>query len=290
VSNFFTPLSKKAPEKLSWRVVESSLIVGKYNASDSNNDSIIENSKQKRIAAFDFDSTLIKTVSKLKFAKDATDWCWWHGAVPGKLKELHSEGYIIVIVSNQNGISLKRAANAPKVIKLDRFTQFKQKSAAVFNNLNLPISIYAATERDRFRKPATGMWEEVLKDLGLSKKDVDLEESIFVGDAGGRKGDFSCSDRNFAANIGIGFITPEEYFLQQPPEPYERTFDPSSHLANHPELPLEVMFQQDQGQEIALFVGSPGAGKSTFYNEHFKPLGYERINQDILKTVRYHSY
>jgi bifunctional polynucleotide phosphatase/kinase len=244
----------------------------------------MDDSKTK-IAAFDFDSTLIKTVSKLKFAKDATDWCWWQGAVPGKLKDLHSEGYVIVIVSNQNGISLKRAANAPKAAKVDRFTQFKQKSAAVFNNLNLPLSVYAATERDRYRKPATGMWEEILKDLSLSESDIDMNTSIFVGDAGGRKGDFSCSDRNFAANIGLNFTTPEEFFLKQSPEPFTRTFDPPAHLLDHPELPLEVMFQQDQGQEVALFVGSPGAGKSTFYKEHFKPLGYERINQDTLKTV-----
>lgn len=35
-----------------------------------------------------------------------------------------------------------------------------------------------------------------------------------------------------------------------------------------------------------MFCGSPGAGKSTFYWTHLEPLGYERINQDILKSVR----
>jgi hypothetical protein len=33
-----------------------------------------------------------------------------------------------------------------------------------------------------------------------------------------------------------------------------------------------------------LFVGSPGAGKSTFYEKILKSLGYIRINQDTLKT------
>jgi bifunctional polynucleotide phosphatase/kinase len=36
--------------------------------------------------------------------------------------------------------------------------------------------------------------------------------------------------------------------------------------------------------ELIIFCGSPGAGKSTFYWQHLQPLGYERVNQDILKT------
>jgi bifunctional polynucleotide phosphatase/kinase len=203
VSNFFTPLSKKAPEKLSWKTVDSTLIVGRYVTSDEDRaedrpEKQSKNSSESKVkvAVFDFDSTIIKTISKLKFAKDANDWCWWHGTVPGKLKELHSKGYVLVIMSNQNGISLRPPANAPKITKGgDRFTQFKQKAAAVFNNLNLPISIYAATERDRFRKPALGMWFEFVRDHKLEELAVDLGSSIFVGDAGGRKGDFSCSDR-----------------------------------------------------------------------------------------------
>jgi bifunctional polynucleotide phosphatase/kinase len=40
--------------------------------------------------------------------------------------------------------------------------------------------------------------------------------------------------------------------------------------------------------DIVLFCGSPGAGKSTFYWKQLEPLGYARINQDILKTVGEH--
>jgi bifunctional polynucleotide phosphatase/kinase len=72
----------------------------------------------------------------------------------------------------------------------------------VFNQLDIPISIYAATEKDTYRKPRTGMWSELLEDYDIhSPGDVDLENSIFVGDAGGRNAgngkpkDFSCSDR-----------------------------------------------------------------------------------------------
>lgn len=36
---------------------------------------------------------------------------------------------------------------------------------------------------------------------------------------------------------------------------------------------------------VILLVGSPGAGKSSFYWRHLQPLGYGRVNQDILRTV-----
>jgi putative ribosome biogenesis GTPase RsgA len=49
-------------------------------------------------------------------------------------------------------------------------------------------------------------------------------------------------------------------------------------------------FQKDNPPDLVVFVGSPGAGKSTLYWNHLKPLGYERVNQDILKTVRSTSH
>lgn len=37
--------------------------------------------------------------------------------------------------------------------------------------------------------------------------------------------------------------------------------------------------------DVVLLCGSPGSGKSSFYWKSLKPLGYERVNQDILKSV-----
>lgn len=77
--------------------------------------------------------------------------------------------------------------------------------SAVFSQLDLPISIYAATEKDLYRKPRIGMWKELLGDYDLSPGNIDLENSFFVGDAGGRIAsvglakDFSSSDRYFMA-------------------------------------------------------------------------------------------
>lgn len=115
------------------------------------------------------------------------------------------DSYLIAILSNQAGISLNSAS---KTVKSDkkRLMEFKHKVKAVLTQLDLPIVLFAATDKDKFRKPRPGMWDELLKAQGLTHEtDVDLEASCFVGDAGGRtastsggvKADFSCSDRSY---------------------------------------------------------------------------------------------
>lgn len=61
-------------------------------------------------------------------------------------------------------------------------------------------------------------------------------------------------------------------------------FDPSQYTLTTTTTRKSIVFTAPASKEIILFVGSPGAGKSTFYWRHLKPLGYERVNQDILKS------
>lgn len=137
------------------------------------------------------------------------------------------------------------------------------------------------------------MWDEMVDDYDLDVHGVDKENSFLVGDAAGREGDFSASDKNFAANLGIGFYTPEEYFLSQSPKPSKPDlFNPASYISKSKEgetksEPRFAPLPKDQ-LEVVLFVGSPGSGKSTFYSKHIASnsleKSYTRINQDTLKT------
>jgi bifunctional polynucleotide phosphatase/kinase len=174
---------------------------------------------------------------------------------------------------------------------------FKQKCSAVLSQLGIPITLYAATGKDIFRKPRPGMWTELLKDYALSDTDIDRENSVFVGDAGGRTAklggaaalakDFSCSDRNLAHNIRIKYQTPEEFFLGEEPRDFARDFDlgqfPFAQEGEKEEDSVANRVEKKNDKDIVLFVGPPGAGKSTFYWKYLKPLGYERVNQDLLK-------
>lgn len=121
----------------------------------------------------------------------------------------------------------------------------------------------------------------------------DLKESFYVGDAAGRESDFSCVDRKFAANIGIQFYTPEEYFLGETPSKFSwgsfepLMISPPSELESEDNLLnyFESLKSQPSDKPIVcVLCGIPGSGKSTIYTHFLEPLNFERINQDTLKV------
>jgi bifunctional polynucleotide phosphatase/kinase len=176
------------------------LIIAKYDI-PTKNTSKAPASGPRKIAAFDLDDTIIKPMGA-KWARHAASWKWWDPCVPGKLKELHRDGFLIVIVSNQAVISLKEKDTLS-------LRNFKICLGSILPQLDLPISVYAATGQDKYRKPRIGMWHEMLEDHDLDAPGaVNYEESIFVGDASGRAKtatrpkDHSSSDRS-AGNLTL---------------------------------------------------------------------------------------
>ncbi|KAL2177290.1 polynucleotide kinase 3 phosphatase-domain-containing protein [Thermothelomyces heterothallicus CBS 202.75] len=301
VTNFFTPTSQKAKDRTAWferRPDDDSpatLLVAKHVPESAAPNGLNTAVKRQKIAAFDLDSTLITTASGKRHSDDPADWKWWHHSVPGRLRQLYNdEGYRVVVFTNQGGLALHPdpKAKTPKSAK-NRVPAFKQKCNAVLDQLNIPITLYAATGKDIYRKPRPGMFSEMKDDYDLTDSDIDRENSVFVGDAGGRipdaKGasaaakDFSCSDRNFAHNIGFKYQTPEEFFLGEEPRDFARDFDLSNFPFSEEGQDGGERVEKTNDKDIVLFIGPPGAGKSTFYWKYLKPLGYERVNQDILK-------
>lgn len=289
VASFFKPLSQKEPDKLTWRTIDNSLVVGRYGE-------VIESAKSAqrpaKIAAFDLDDTLIKAKrGENKFARNASSHMWWDQIVPSRLKQLHDDGYLIVVLTNQGAISVKDNAKSLQKDTLS-LKNFKDQLASFLSQLDLPMSVYAATSNDHYRKPRIGMWSELKDDYDLDAPDaINMTASFYIGDAAGREKtdkrqkDHATSDRDLASNIGINFQTPEEFFLGLETEPYDRPFEPRRFLQSALSKPdSSLPFTKQSRQELVIFVGSPGAGKSSFFWKFLQPQGYQRVNQDQLKT------
>jgi predicted kinase len=125
-----------------------------------------------------------------------------------------------------------------------------------------------------------------------------FEEFFYCGDAAGRekswdgnkktKKDFSCSDRKFAANIGVRFFTPEEFFLKKAPSEKWKWGSMNSQAIierfGNNLLPDVPVFPESKEQEMILMIGSPASGKTSFSKRHFP--SYTRASNDESGTKK----
>ena len=174
-----------------------------------------------KMAAFDYDWTMVNPKDGKTFPTSIEDWQWMYPNVPEKIKQYYEDGYMIVIFSNQS-----------KKWKCDQIR-------LVMSQLNIPLFVVIATEKCDY-KP-----NPILFNTLLGKNEINKEESFFVGDALGRKYDFSDSDKVFAENIGIKWYSPEDIFVNK------------TETVEIPNIPLSP------NPEIIIMMGYPGSGKST---------------------------
>jgi len=143
---------------------------------------------RSKIAAFDFDWTLVKPKEGRRFPKNVEDWQWLYPHIPNVLCDWYSKGWGIVIFTNQT-----------KPWKLDQIK-------AALSNIDIPLLIVVAMDKTE-HKPSRIMWDTV-----IGEKKVTVSSSFFVGDALGRPGDWSDTDKLFAETIGVSYEGPEEAF------------------------------------------------------------------------------
>lgn len=166
-----------------------------------------------RIAAFDLDDTLQKTKSgKPGYMAQIGDFIHWSVEVAPKLRELHAQGYKIVIFTNQGSVKGALQGKRAEVVR----TCIDQLAAQV----GVPMQAFAATQKGpekdpmNYRKPLSGMWSYMVRECN-GGVEPDLSACYYVGDAAGRPGDHSDSDKAFARAVGMAFFTPEEFFVKE---------------------------------------------------------------------------
>jgi bifunctional polynucleotide phosphatase/kinase len=199
---------------------------------------------RQKMAMFDYDWTLVKPLSNGTFSKSLDDWRWITDKVPDILQKYYDNGYCIVIISNQS-----------------RNTKMKlEQIFNVLSTLKIPSLISVGYE-DIDKKPNRTMFDIIKK-----TKNIDMDKSFYVGDALGRQGDWSDSDKLFAENINIKYI-------YSPDDLFSITDDNN------------ITIKPFDKQEIIVLVGYPGSGKTTIANT-FDTKKYMVINGDIFKTSK----
>lgn len=237
----------------------------------------------EKIASYDMDGTLIKTMSGNVFPKTIDDWQLNLSEVPDKLKKLNDNGFKIVVFTNQAGVESKK-------VTID---DVKKKIKLIQQRIDVPMQFFVATGSTNYRKPRIGMWT-LLEDRFNDDVKIDRSASFYCGDAAGRpenkilkkKKDHSCADRLFALNLGLNFFTPEEHFqkMNKSSSWTRPEFNPKSLSESTPLLEPHGAELKLKEQELIILVGFPGSGKSHFAKTHLK--GYEIINRDTLNSMQ----
>lgn len=160
----------------------------------------------KKVLFADLDGTLIETISGETFPKGVWDM---------KLKfpvldEIKRRGFkCLIIVTNQGGIE------KGFVDETDFLQKIKYISTAISEYTGISVHFQyckSNNKDDKNRKPNVGMLETaVYKYFIMNLYFCVKSEMLMIGDASGKDGQFSDSDRRTAENFGIDYLDVEDF-------------------------------------------------------------------------------
>lgn len=158
----------------------------------------------------DLDGTLIKTASGKTFAEDVTDFRI-RKDVMDQIRKMDEANHLdfLAIVTNQGGI--------PQYFSEE---DFRAKLSAIkrFILMYIPIEYvygyFCASEDkdDECRKPNTGMLEKAVRRFKFeTDEEFDKQFALMIGDASGKEGQWSDSDKKTAENFGIDYLDVDDF-------------------------------------------------------------------------------
>ena len=161
------------------------------------------NFETKKVLFIDLDGTLIKTISGKTFPEDITDFRI-QLPVLNKIKEKMPNLVGLFVVTNQGGIG-KFVSDHDFDTKILSITNF----SASYLLCEVGDYMYCPSNdnNDLLRKPNVGMLEAMCESWYFSNK----QEMLMIGDASGKPGDFSDSDKKCAENFGIDYIDVRDF-------------------------------------------------------------------------------
>lgn len=244
---------------MNWELQEKSFIFGL----DKN---ILSQQNITRVYLFDLDLTLIKTKSGKKFPTSKTDWEFLNSQVITKLNKLaQNDNYAFGIISNQKGLKT-----------LAQITDWEDKLNQVAKQIKIHW-VFASVSDDRFRKPMCGSYEYIKSRMtNIDWEKLNAQSQIYyIGDAFGRKDDFSDTDIKYAINCGFKPKTPEIFFGIEASSEHNA-------IITYPAINYFDKVEQDNwfkifddiiksnSKVLIMTIGLPASGKSFFRKELIK--------------------
>lgn len=164
-----------------------------------------ENLKNKNIIFCDLDGTLIETISGETFPKGIWDMKL-RLDVFDSIKKLNPE--YILIVSNQDGIE----SGSADALKFETKLSYIIRAIGEYCDCEC-YAMYCDTDNksDSYYKLNTKMIETLLEDYVGYDFDCFKHEMLMIGDASGKEGQFSDSDKKTAKNFGIDYMDVEDF-------------------------------------------------------------------------------
>lgn len=166
--------------------------------------------KNKTILFADMDGTLIKTASGKTFPEDCADFRIRLNVLNDIVIKMPKLQYLF-IVTNQAGIP-QYMTKDDFLAKINSITTFLIDYLNPNGSDNIVVDYEFCLAQDASnnnRKPNTGMLESHLDNWLLSNDDK--SSMVMMGDASGKKDDFSDSDKKTAENFDIDYIDVEEF-------------------------------------------------------------------------------
>ena len=161
--------------------------------------------KKYNVIFSDLDGTLINTISGETFPKGIWDMKI-RFEVLDKIKEIKPE--YLLIVTNQGGIESGFVNAYNFRAKLEYITR------AISEYCDCKCYGTYCSSNDKLNprcKPNTGMLEDLLKNTVGYNFNYIKSLSLMIGDASGKEGQFSDSDKKTAENFGIDYMDVDDF-------------------------------------------------------------------------------
>ena len=164
--------------------------------------------KKYKVIFSDLDGTLIETISGKTFPKGIWDMKIRFDVL-NKIKEIKPE--CLLIVTNQGGIE-KGFVNR-------RNFEFKMEylCRSIKEYTEIPVE-YSYCEKNaptyKYRKPNTGMLDSLMYKMinrGIIENGIETDKMLMIGDASGKDGQFSDSDKKTAENYCIDYMDADDF-------------------------------------------------------------------------------